>query len=127
MSSILDSILGGGGQSAPAGAQQGGGLPPDIMSAISAGSPQQDPSAGDDSSADPVAALDDALTALQTYMSVEPDEADKATVATCIASLQKVKAKDQQEADGALTGKTTPRLIRKSMAGQGGSSGGSGY
>lgn len=126
MSSILDSIL-GGGASAGGDPSQGGGLPPDIMSAIQSQG-GQDASAGDDSSNDPVAALDDALTALQTYMGVEPDEADKAIVATCIASLQKVKAKDQQEADGALQGKTTPRLIRKAMGGQGSdTSGGSGY
>lgn len=123
MSSILSSILGGG---APAGADpsQGGSVPPDLLAAIQGQQGGGQPDDGSGAPADPVAALDEALQALSAYMDVEPDEADKAIVATCIANLQKVKAKDQQESDGALQGKTSPRLMRKAAAG---SAGGSGY
>lgn len=116
MSSILDSIL-GGGQSA------GGGLPPDLAAAIQGGAPDAgaSPSGGD-----PVQLLSDALDTLQQYMQVEPDEEDKAVAAQCITQLQKLKAKDQSEADGAMQGKTTPRMVRKAAAAQGGP-GGPGY
>lgn len=118
MSSILSSILGGHGAPPP--------LPPDIMSAIGKGAPDAE-DAAEDKGKDPAALLSDALDTLAQYLKVEPDEADKATVATCIANLQKVRAKDQQEADGALQGKTTPRLMRKAGSSAGGSTGGGGY
>lgn len=130
MSSILDSILGGGGASAD---PSGGSIPPDVMSAISAGG-QGDPGAPGADQGDPNASAADLLSQIldlgTQYLQVEPDEQDKATVQGCLATLQKIRAKDQSEADGALQGKTTPRLIRKAMAGQGGgqdTSGGSGY
>jgi hypothetical protein len=116
VSSILDSILGGSGQ-------QGGALPPDLAAAIQ-GAGQDAGSDQSQGGGDPVQLLSDALDTLQQYMQVEPDEEDKAVAAQCITQLQKLKAKDQAEADGAMQGKTTPRMVRKAAAAQGGPGGG---
>lgn len=123
MNPILAAILqraGGGAAPAP---HAGGPLPPDMMAAVHGAAPAQ----GEDDPAheqNEVQLLTKILTDMQTFMKVAADEDDKATIATCMANIQKLRAKDQQEADGALSGKTSPRLIRKAAASQGGGPGG---
>lgn len=116
MSSILSAILGHGAAPAPAGH----GLPPDLAAAIGAGG-------GEDSQAheqNEVQLLTRILSDMQNFMKVAADEDDKAVIATCMANIQKLRAKDQQEMDGASQGKTTPRMVRKAAAAQGGGQGG---
>lgn len=116
MSSILSSILGAaGGHAAP----PSHGLPPDLAAAIGGG--------GEDSPAheqSEVQLLTKILTDMQNFMRVAADEDDKAVIATCMANIQKLRAKDQQEMDGASQGKVSPRMVRKAAAAQGGSGGG---
>lgn len=122
MSSILDSILSGG--SAAGAGDASSSLPPDLAAAIQGGG-------GADASqssggGDPVDVLDQMIELAKEYLDVEPDEEDKAVMTTCLQNFQKLKAKDQAEADGAMQGKTTPRMVRKAAAAQGGP-GGPGY
>jgi hypothetical protein len=121
VSSILDSILGASG-GAPSGGDSASGpaLPPDLMSAVAGGSSSAD-SGG---SSDPVELLGQIIDGLHQYVQVEPDEEDKAVAMTCLTNLQKLKAKDQSEADGAMQGKVSPRMVRKAAAAQGGGPGG---
>jgi hypothetical protein len=49
------------------------------------------------------------------YMQIEPDEEDKQIIATCIAQMQKVRAKDQQDADKVTQGNVTPRALRAAL------------
>lgn len=117
MSSVLPpdlmAALGGGGsdQSAPASSS----LPPEIAALVGGGGDQGAP-ADSGSGKDPQAAVQyvsDAIDTLKKYIDVEPDEEDIQVAMTCLQNLQKLKAKDQQEADGAMQGKATPRLMRK--------------
>ncbi|HEY7421468.1 MAG TPA: hypothetical protein VH541_05615 [Gaiellaceae bacterium] len=77
---------------------------------------QQAPSGGDPNSmaADILGQMLDLAT---QYMQIEPDEEDKQIVATCIAQLQKVRAKDQQDADKLTQGTVTPRALRAALGG----------
>lgn len=117
MSSILANILGHGSP-----APGGHGLPPDISAAV-----QGAGGGGEDSSSheqDEVQLLTKILDDIHTFMKVAADEDDKAVMATCLANIQKLRAKDQQEMDGAMQGKTSPRMVRKAAAAQGGAGGG---
>ena len=51
------------------------------------------------------------------YMQIEPDEEDKQVIAVCIANMQKVRAKDQQDADKLAQGNVTPRALRSALGG----------
>lgn len=113
VSSILSSIL---GQAAPAG---GHGLPPDLAAAISGSAPDSG-----QAEKNAVQLLDEIIKGLNQYLQVEPDEEDKVVATTCLTNLQKLKAKDQSEADKAMQGSTSPRMVRKAAAAQGGGPGG---
>lgn len=119
MSSILDSILGSSGGASPSSSQ---GLPPDLAQAIGAGGSQGgDPGPQEQ---DEVQLLSNIIDDIHQFMKVAVDEDDKSVAATCLANFQKIRAKDQQETDGAMQGKTTPRMVRKAAAAQGGGPGG---
>src|SRR5262245_61440634 len=77
---------------------------------------QQAPSGGDPNS---MAAdiLGQMLDLGQQYMGIEPDEEDKQIIAQCIAQMQKVRAKDQQDADKVIQGQVTPRALRAALGG----------
>jgi|SRR5215831_248867 len=105
------------------GGPPGGGLPPDLLAALAAGPGPQDQGPAPGAGSDSASVLSDALDSLNQYMQIEPDESDKAVIATCIAQIQKIRAKDQSEQDGMLQGKTTPRGLRKAAAAGGGGGG----
>lgn len=94
------------------------GLPPDLMAAMHGGAPapaEDDPAHEQNE----VQLLTKILSDMQNFLRVAADEDDKAVIATCIANVQKLRAKDQAETDGASQGKTTPRMVRKAAAAQG--------
>lgn len=107
--SALDMIAGGGPPPGPPGMPPDMGMPPDVQAGQA-----QAPSGGN---ADSAAAdlLGQILDLAQQYMSIEPDEEDKAVVAQCISQLQKVRAKDQQDADKMTQGNVTPRALRAAL------------
>ena len=76
-----------------------------------------DPGAGG-SNADAQAAeiLGQMLDLGTQYMSIEPDEEDKAVVAQCLSQLQKIRAKDQQDADKMTQGNVTSRALRAALS-----------
>jgi hypothetical protein len=111
-----------------AGAPAGGppGLPPELMAALGHGLA---PVGGPGSEAPPEEQNEDELLSkiindIHSFLKVASDEDDKVTAATCLASFQKLRAKDQSETDGAMQGKVSPRLVRKTAAAQGGTGGG---
>lgn len=109
MSSILDSILSGGGQPM----DPSGGMPADETEQASPRSTSE--------------ILEEMIESAKEYLNVEQDEEDKLTMTKVLQQLQQYLAKEQSEADGALQGKVSPRMIRKTMGGgSAGSSGGSG-
>jgi hypothetical protein len=71
------------------------------------------------SSADAAAAdiLGQMLDLAMQYMQIEPDEEDKQIISTCIVNMQKVRAKDQQDADKMTQGQVTPRALRSALGG----------
>lgn len=137
MNPIMEAIkqrLGGGG--APPSPEMGGGgsgLPPGLMAALGHGAAPvapvgQDGPIGQES--DPgheqneVQLLTKILDDMTTFLKVAADEDDKATIAACIANIQKLRAKDQAESDSAMKGQASPRLARKTAASVGGPGGG---
>jgi hypothetical protein len=106
--SALDMIAGGGPPP---------GMPPDIGMPgppdVQAGQAQAPSGANADSAAADL--LGQILDLISQYMSIEPDEEDKAIVAQCQAQMQKVRAKDQQDADKMTQGNVTPRALRAAL------------
>lgn len=113
--------LGGGG-----GAPAGGQIPPDMLAMMGGGGgegqevPESSATgdAGQHGGSDPY--IRDAIDALTQAAQAEADEADIATIQTCIANLQKVLANNQADQDAMMQGKSSPKAIRKATAGQGG-------
>lgn len=125
--SILDAIqahMGGASAGPPPGpfgaGGPGGGIPPELMSALGHGAP--DDAAGGEQNE--VELLSKIVDDIHTFLKVAADEDDKAVLAACLAQIQKLRAKDQAEIDGASQGKLTPRMVRKTAAVQGGGLGG---
>lgn len=97
----------------PAGSPAG--LPPELMAAIQGGDAEEAP----EHEQNEVQLLTKIIDDIQTFLKVAADEDDKAVLATCLAQIQKLRAKDQAEMDGASQGKVTPRAVRKAAAGGG--------
>lgn len=94
-----------------AGAGPGpGGPPPGMM-----GPPPAGPPAGP--SGQPVDDLKGLVDLVHQLIGKEPDEEDKAVLAKCLSALQNLLAKDQREQDTAMSGATSPRVLRKAAAG----------
>jgi hypothetical protein len=102
--SALDMIAGGGPPPGPPGMPDPG---------VQAGQAQAPSGANADSAAADL--LGQILDLAQQYMQIEPDEEDKAVVAQCITNMQKVRAKDQQDADKMTQGNVTPRALRAAL------------
>jgi hypothetical protein len=106
-------LLQGGG--APAGPDpSGGGIPPEIMDAVSQASPRPSvadgaPGAGEDP-------LTEAIDLIQEAIDAEADQEDIQTMLQCQAKLQSILAKNQSESDGMMQGKASPRGIRRATA-----------
>lgn len=128
MSSILDALhahMGGGDAPAPPDAAgPPPGLPPELMAALGHGAAPDGPDAEQAGEQNEVELLSKIIDDIHAFLKVAADEDDKATVAACLAQLQKLRAKDQAEMDGASQGKLTPRMVRKTAAVQGGGFGG---
>jgi hypothetical protein len=77
--------------------------------------PSQDGSGGAESQ--PLDYIKQMLDLAKKYLDVEPDEQDKASMADLLLRLQKILAKDQSDADAALSGKVSPGLMRKVTSG----------
>lgn len=101
----LDMISGG---AAPA--MMGAG-PPDP--GVQAGQAQAPSGGNADSAAADI--LGQMLDLAMQYMQIEPDEEDKQVIAVCIQNMQKVRAKDQQDADKMTQGNVTPRALRAAL------------
>lgn len=108
----LMALLGGGGAPDPSAAPAG----PDAA-AQGPVDPSQDPASvpAQDGSpdGDPVEILTQMIDLAMKYLDVEPDEEDKSTMTKVLQQLQQYKAKDQADADAALGGKVSPKLMRK--------------
>lgn len=87
-------LLGGGG--APAGPE--GAAPPSVV--------EGQPGGGED-------ALVVAIDAIQDAIDAESDQEDIQVMLQCQAKLQGILAKNQQDADKALTGSASPKAVRK--------------
>lgn len=112
MSSILSAILGAGGprpQNGPVPIQPGG---------------QASGAAPSDNEGGAVASIQQMIAAGKRYLGQERDQEDLLTMHKILTQLQQLRAKDQQDADSALQGNVSPRLVRKAASG---SSGGGGY
>jgi hypothetical protein len=55
------------------------------------------------------------LDLAKQYLDVEPDHEDKLAMQKVTTQLQQLLAKDQADADGALSGNTNPRTLRKAL------------
>lgn len=78
---------------------QGGGFPPD-----QGGSPEDQP----------IDLLKQMIDLAKSYLDVEPDEEDKATMTKVLQLLQQYLAKDQADAQAAMGGNPTiARVLRK--------------
>lgn len=115
---IMSLLAGQGGPAGPSGS-----LPPDIGALLGGGGSPPTPggaaAGGDNPNADSSDLISQAIDILKQAHDVEPEPDDQATIATCIANLNKVLAKNQQEADNMLQGKSTPRAMRKASAAAG--------
>ncbi len=93
------------------------GPPPGLMEAIQAaqqgqGAPPQD--AGEDER-EPIAILKQMIALAARYIQVEPDAADKATMAKLAATLHQYLAAEQSDAEAALGGGAATRVLRKHL------------
>jgi hypothetical protein len=75
---------------------------------------------GPEPSRDGSSILDEVLSLLSEYQDVEQDAEDLAEGADIVARIRKLLAKQQQEADGMMQGKVTPRAMRRASGGMGG-------
>ena len=75
--------------------------------------PPSDPQGGSEDQ--PIAILKQMIDLGNQYLGVEPDEADKATMAKLLATLQQYLAKDQADKDALLGGVSSPRGLRKAL------------
>jgi hypothetical protein len=114
---------------APGGAAAGG-PPPDALAALlgggggapapaDAGAP---PLHGAQGAGDSDSAIREAIDALQAAAQAETEEADIKVILTCITNLQGILAKNEAGADSMMSGKASPRDMRKAAgaAGYGG-------
>lgn len=98
-------------------------LAPDIpgeLAALMGAGPAQGPSQGPVGRDENLENLRAAIQAVQVYQQGEPDEEDTAVAAQCIAALQKLMAKNQQEQDKAMGVTPQMRLMRRQGASGGG-------
>lgn len=75
------------------------------------------PSGGQSPDAQAADILGQMLDLATQYMQIEPDEEDKQVIAQCIANMQRIRAKDQQDADKVTQGNVTPRALRAALGG----------
>lgn len=92
---LMEALMGGAGAGGPAAG------PPDA-----GGSP---PGGGDETK--PIDILKQMIEAAKSYIEVEPDEEDKATMTKVLMTLQGYLAKDQADMEKATGG--SQRLLRK--------------
>lgn len=120
-------------QGAPPAPDQG--PPPDLAAALGAGGPPPDPygaggppagpldaatAAPPDQAAgptgaggDPVDIVTQMLDLGKGYLDAEQDHEDLLAMQKVLTDLQSLLTKDQQDADKAMQGNTTPRILRK--------------
>lgn len=96
MNPEMMSLLQGGAQAGP---------PPGHPPSITIG--------GGGSEEKPIEILTRMIDDAKAYMSVEPDEEDKATMAQLLAKLQGYLAKDQKDREAALGNPSVTRQLRK--------------
>lgn len=72
--------------------------------------PQDDPS---DAERQPIAILKQMIDLGNQFVQIEPDAADKATMAKLLATLHQYLAKEQSDAEAALGGGPATRLLRR--------------
>ena len=112
----LAAMMGGG---APGG---GGGLPPDLAALMGGGGapPMEEeaplPGVTDGAPGGGEEALVQAIDLIQEAIDAESDQEDIQVMLQCQTKLQGVLAKNQADADKALTGSASPKAARK-MAG----------
>jgi hypothetical protein len=82
-----------------------GGPPPGVLGPGEAGP--------EDDEHEPIRILNQVLQLLHRYLTVEPDQEDKAAVAKLLALTQGLLAKDQKDAEAALGGGPATRVLRK--------------
>lgn len=106
---------------------QGPALPPDIMAAMAGGGAPPAPAPAAPAGPDPSDAsgsqnlqfLQDAIDAAKQYADGEDDQIHVQTAMQCIAKLQSILAEEQKGADELLSGKATPRTLRRAASASG--------
>jgi len=102
-------------------------IPPALLAVLAAhqaaaapGGPAPTPAAGPPTPPDqgederqPIQILQQMIALGTKYIAVEPDAADKATMAKVLATLHQYLAKEQADAEGALGGGPATRLLRR--------------
>jgi hypothetical protein len=99
------------------------GPPPDLAAALGAGPAAGGPPAGpqdtgqppDQGAApgDPVEIVTQMLEMGKTYLDTEEDHEDLLAMQKILTELQNLLTKDQQDADKAMQGNVSPRILRK--------------
>lgn len=110
---MLAALQGGG---APAPGPMGGpeAIPPDILAALGGG--EEAPAAAsvvDGAPGGGEEALVVAIDAIQDAIDSEADQEDIQVMLQCQAKLQQILAKNQAEQDSMMSGKMSPRGLRK--------------
>lgn len=92
-----------------------GGPPPQLAALLGGAGAGQAQDAGESASSErePIAILKQMIELGNRYISVEPDAADKATMAKLLATLHQYLGQDQKDAEAALGGGSATRVLRK--------------
>lgn len=93
-----------------------GGPPPQLAALLQgAGAGQAQAASPEQGSSErePIALLKQMIELGNRYISVEPDAADKATMAKLLATLHQYLGQDQKDAEAALGGGSATRVLRK--------------
>jgi hypothetical protein len=108
----MNMISGGG----PLG---GTGAPPDLASLLGAGAASANPTpdAPPTQQGDPPSIVSNMLDLASQYLQVEPDHEDKLIMQKITTQLQQLLAKDQSDADNAMSGNLNARTLRHALGG----------
>jgi hypothetical protein len=105
---------------------EGGGLPPELQ-ALLAGEQSSSQGPVDWDSMDEVGKFNSFMAGIRSWMERDLDsEQSRLRAEKARTLLQEVKAADEKETEQAMTGKASPRMMRRAYSGGGGSNVGGG-